>query len=52
VTGSAQDTFLRFVDSLAAHLDDHRAGGAELAARHSGQPIRAPRLASASVRAR
>jgi len=33
VTGSSQDTFLRFVDSLAAHLDDHQAGGAELAAR-------------------
>jgi AraC family transcriptional regulator len=33
VTGPAQDTFLRFVDSLAAHLDDHQAGGAELAAR-------------------
>jgi hypothetical protein len=33
ITGSSPDTFLRFVDSLATHLDDHRAGGAELAAR-------------------
>jgi len=33
VTGSSQDTFLRFVDSLASHLDDHQASGAELAAR-------------------
>jgi AraC-like DNA-binding protein len=33
VTGSSQDTFLRFVDSLASHLDDHQARGAELAAR-------------------
>jgi AraC family transcriptional regulator len=32
VTGSSQDTFLRFVDSLASHLDDHQARGAELAA--------------------
>ena len=33
MTGSPQDTFLRFVDSLASHLDDHPASGAELAAR-------------------
>lgn len=33
MTGSSQDTFLRFVDSLASHLDDHQASGAELAAR-------------------
>lgn len=33
MTGSSQDTFLRFVDSLASHLDDHQARGAELAAR-------------------
>jgi len=33
VTGSAQDTFLRFVDLLALHLDDHQARGAEVAAR-------------------
>lgn len=31
--GASQDTFLRFVDSLAAHLDDHSASGEELAAR-------------------
>jgi AraC-like DNA-binding protein len=29
---SSQDTFVRFVDSLAAHLDDHQARGGELAA--------------------
>jgi AraC family transcriptional regulator len=29
----AQDLFLRFVDSLAAHLDDHGARGPDLAAR-------------------
>jgi AraC family transcriptional regulator len=28
-----QDTFVRFVDSLAAHLDDHEARGPDLAAR-------------------
>jgi AraC-like DNA-binding protein len=28
-----QDTFVRFVDSLAAHLDDHEARGADLAER-------------------
>jgi AraC family transcriptional regulator len=33
VTGPSQDTFLRFVDSLATHLDDHQARGPELAAR-------------------
>jgi AraC family transcriptional regulator len=33
VTSSSQDTFLRFVDSLAANLDDHQARGGELAAR-------------------
>jgi AraC-like DNA-binding protein len=33
VIGSSQDTFLRFVDTLASHLDDHQARGAELAAR-------------------
>jgi AraC family transcriptional regulator len=33
VTGASQDTFLRFVDSLASHLDDHDARGGELAAR-------------------
>jgi len=31
--GTSQDTFLRFVDSLASHLDDHQARGEELAAR-------------------
>jgi AraC family transcriptional regulator len=33
VMAASQDTFLRFVDSLASHLDDHEANGAELAAR-------------------
>jgi AraC family transcriptional regulator len=33
VTGPSQDTFSRFVDSLATHLDDHQARGPELAAR-------------------
>lgn len=31
--GTSQDTFLRFVDSLASHLDDHEARGGDLAAR-------------------
>lgn len=31
--GTSQDTFLRFVDSLASHLDEHQARGDELAAR-------------------
>ena len=31
--GTSQDTFLRFVDSLTWHLDDHQARGDELAAR-------------------
>jgi AraC-like DNA-binding protein len=31
--GTSQDTFLRFVESLASHLDDHQARGGELAAR-------------------
>jgi AraC family transcriptional regulator len=31
--GTSQDTFLRFVDSLATHLDDHQASGQDLAAR-------------------
>jgi AraC family transcriptional regulator len=31
--GSRQDTFVRFVDLLASHLDDHDARGGELAAR-------------------
>jgi AraC family transcriptional regulator len=30
---TATDTFVRFVDSLAAHLDDHEARGEDLAAR-------------------
>jgi AraC family transcriptional regulator len=33
VMAASQDTFLRFVDSLASHLDDHEVNGAELAAR-------------------
>ena len=33
VMGTSQDTFLRFVDSLTSHLDDHQARGDELAAR-------------------
>jgi AraC family transcriptional regulator len=31
--GTSRDTFLRFVDSLASHLDDHQARGSDLAAR-------------------
>jgi AraC family transcriptional regulator len=31
--GTSRDTFLRFVDSLASHLDDHQARGIDLAAR-------------------
>jgi AraC-like DNA-binding protein len=31
--GTAQDTFVRFVDLLASNLDDHEADGARLAAR-------------------
>ncbi|MFN2472204.1 MAG: helix-turn-helix domain-containing protein [Gaiellaceae bacterium] len=31
--GTSSDTFVNFVDSLAAHLDDHAARGDELAAR-------------------
>jgi AraC family transcriptional regulator len=31
--GTPQDTFVRFVDSLASHLDDHEARGDDLAAR-------------------
>ena len=33
MTGTSQDTFLRFVDVLAAHLDDHQARSPQLAAR-------------------
>ena len=29
---TSHDTFLSFVDSLAAHLDDHEVRGADLAA--------------------
>jgi AraC-like DNA-binding protein len=31
--GTAQDTFVSFVDSLGSHLDDHQVSGADLAAR-------------------
>jgi len=31
--GTAQDTFVRFVDLLASNIDDHEADGARLAAR-------------------
>jgi AraC family transcriptional regulator len=31
--GTAQDTFVSFVDSLGSHLDDHEVSGADLAAR-------------------
>jgi AraC family transcriptional regulator len=33
VMGTTQGTFLRFVDSLTSHLDDHKPRGDELAAR-------------------